>query len=119
MEVEGLEQSSWAPAAPKVGQEGVDTQSKPSMAPLDFGVSRARMVTSSSVSEFSECSKNEVEQTFVSCIAPEVLTVLPALALVPVTLLIFALAQEATTSSFSHSFISIFFSNLQSPMFSL
>ena len=94
----------------------MDTQSKPSMAPLDFGVPRARMVTSGSVSEFSECSKNEVEQTFISCTAPEALTVPPALALVPVSLLVFALAREATASSFSHSFISIFFSNFQSPM---
>ena len=82
-----------------------------------MGVSRARMVVSGSVSEFSDCIKNEVEQTFVFCAAPEALTVPPALALVPVTLLVFALAREATTSSFSHSFISTFFSNFQSPMF--
>ena len=37
------------------------------------------MVASGSVSEFSERSKNEVEQTFVSCAAPEALTVPPVL----------------------------------------
>ena len=87
------------------------------MASLGYGVLRARMIASDLVSEFSECSKNRVEQTFVSCTAPEVLTVPPALVLVPVTLLVFFWASKATTSSFSHSFISIFFSNFQSPMF--
>ena len=95
----------------------MNTQFKPSMAPLSFGVSRARMVTSDWVSEFSECGKNEVKQTFTPCSVPKALTVPPALALVPVTLLVFGLAWEATASSFSHSFISIFFSNFQSPMF--
>ena len=49
--------------------------------------------------------------------ALEALPALPALDLVPVTLLVFALARKATASSFSLSFISIFFSNFQSPMF--
>ena len=44
----------------------MDTQSKPSMALLGYGVLKARMVASGLVSEFSECSKNRVEQTFIS-----------------------------------------------------
>ena len=50
-------QSFWAPATPKVRQEGVDSQSEPSMASLGFGVSRAKMAVFGFVSEFSECSK--------------------------------------------------------------
>ena len=57
MMVEGPKQSFRAPAAPKVGQEGVGSQSEPSMVSLGFGVSRARMVAFSFVSEFLECSK--------------------------------------------------------------
>ena len=106
--VEGPEQSSWAPAAHKVGQEEVDTQPKPSTGSLGYGVFRARMVASISVSEFSECSKNPSEADLVSCATPEALTALPALALVPVTLLVFALAREATASSFSLSPLSPF-----------
>ena len=67
----------------------MDTQSKPSMASLGYGVLRARMVASGLVSEFSECSKNRVEQTFISCTTPEALTAPPALVLVPAALLVF------------------------------
>ena len=55
--VEGPEQPSWAPSAPKAGQEGVDSLLEPSMVSLGFGVSKARMVAFGFVSEFSECSK--------------------------------------------------------------
>ena len=115
--VEGPEQSPWAPAAPKAGQEGVDSQSEPSIVSLGFGVSRARMVAFGFVSEFSDVVKFRVEQTPALCATPEALTAPPAPDLVLVTLLAFALAREVTASFFSLSFISIFFCKFQSPIF--
>ena len=87
------------------------------MASLGFGVSRARMVASRSVSEFLECSKNlsGADPHLLPC--SKALPALPVPALVPVTLLVFALVREPTGSPFSLSFISILFSNFQLSMF--
>ena len=56
--VEGLGQPTWAPAAPKVEQERVDSYSEPSMESLGIGLSGTGVVAFGLLSDFSERNNN-------------------------------------------------------------
>ena len=95
----------------------MDSQSEPSMASLGFEVSRARMVVFGFVSEFSECSKIPGRADPRPLCCPR--STDSAARACPCASHSLSLCLSSGSHSFilSLSFISIFFSNIQSSIF--